>query len=312
MGRVPNDSPRGKRPRRSPAPAGATGQDSAPRRFRNLDGYRAEREWNRYEGTAQRELFRSLRERFLDRHSVSNGWVLDVGSGPGRFTPRVGAPGCRRVAVDLSEAMLRALRGHWVGGLDQPRLARADAGQAPFRPGAFAEVAVLGNALGFAGTQALSLLEACADLVAPSGTLVVEVAPGIPTASRYLRRLPRSAMVRLLRAPVKAVLPRVVREGFAAAERPDRSRHGFRPIGELELTGRLGALGFTVLESSAVAVALGDDPERLEAVRADPVAWAHHLDLEEQLGHAPTRPSEPAALLVAAFRSAGPLAQGVN
>src|SRR5579864_6312733 len=48
-------------------------------RFRTLDSYRAAREWLRYEGTPQRELFRELRRRFIERHTRLAGWVVDVG-----------------------------------------------------------------------------------------------------------------------------------------------------------------------------------------------------------------------------------------
>src|SRR5271170_1617127 len=83
-------------------------------RFLSVDGYRANREWQRYLGTAQRDLFRELRERFLARHSPSALRALDVGSGPGRFTARLGAiPASQRVAFDIGREMLQQLPEHW-------------------------------------------------------------------------------------------------------------------------------------------------------------------------------------------------------
>lgn len=275
---------------------------TAIERFRGVDEYRVGREWRRYEGTAQRELFRVLRERFLRRHSVASGWTLDVGAGPGRFTPFVGDGDARRVAVDVALPMLLGLREHWAATLDRPELARSDARALPFRAGAFAEVVVLGNAVGFAGEDAMLLLETAARAVAPGGRLVVETAPGPGTLSRYLRRLPAGAVVRLLHAPLVAVAPRVTREGYEVFESEDRTRHGFRPIGEPQLKERLLGLGFEVLEAIAVAPGLGGFPERLEDVRGDPRSWERLLTLEEQLGAMPKARQEAAALLLAAAR----------
>ena len=100
------------RPRR--APAGREPPDGrALDRFREADAYRARREWLRYEGTGQRDLYRELRERFLARHAADTGWTLDVGSGPGRFLPSVGGTRTRKVAIDLSLEMLRLVPRTW-------------------------------------------------------------------------------------------------------------------------------------------------------------------------------------------------------
>jgi SAM-dependent methyltransferase len=293
------------RDRPRPRPRSRGPREGAPNpseRFRDLDPYRANREWLRYEGTGQRELFRTLRERFLRRHQASVGWTLDVGSGPGRFTPLVGSAGTRRVAIDLSGEMLRALAPHWTTPEDLPHLALADGLASPFHDRAFTEVVVLGNAVGFAGDRALDLVDRCAALVSPGGFLLVETAPGVPTTSRYLARLPPSAMVRLLRSPPRAFLRRLEPEGFLDTELPDRTRHGFRPLGEVEVRERLGPQGFEVVESVAVAPGLGAEPERLELVRADPVAWRRLIELEELLGALAVCRRRPAALLTAAVR----------
>jgi SAM-dependent methyltransferase len=300
--------PTERRPRRRPVPIPGADPPTRPltaiERFRGVDEYRVGREWRRYEGTAQRELFRSLRDRFLRRNAASSGWVLDLGSGPGRFTPLVGAGEARRVAMELAMPMLDGLRTHWPAGLDRPELVLADGREMPFRPRSFSEVAVLGNAIGFAGEDAFRLLETAAERVGPGGRLLVETAPGPGTASRYLRRLPSGAMVRLLRAPTAAVAPRVTREGFEVLEREDKTRHGFRPVSESELTDRLTESGFVVREAISIAPALGDFPERVEDVRAEPGAWERLLLLEERLGALPVARREAAALLVAAERSA--------
>ncbi|MCI4370492.1 MAG: hypothetical protein L3J81_04085, partial [Thermoplasmata archaeon] len=108
-----------------------------------MDDYRVGREWRRYEGTAQRELFRGLRERFLARHAAGSGWVLDLGSGPGRFTPYVGTDAARRVAIELAMPMLHGFRQHWPSSVDRPELLLADGRKMPIRPRSLSEVVVL-------------------------------------------------------------------------------------------------------------------------------------------------------------------------
>lgn len=280
---------------------------AAHERFLRLDRERATREWRRYEGTAQRDLFRQLRERFLARNVVDGRWALDAGSGPGRFLSMVGGPGSTRVALDLSTAML-AVGRELVAKVTGPlRLAaervRGDALRPPFRPGSFSEVALVGNALGFEGPAGVDLLDTAEGLLAPGGRLIVEVAPGSGERSRYLTRLPVGAVRRLLAAPVPAIVPRVLREGFASE--PARHRPvSFRRWTASELLARWKTRDWSVKETMAVAPALGQDTARVSEVSRDPRAWAGLLELEEQLGHEPSRWTNAAAVLLAAGPSA--------
>lgn len=279
---------------------------SGPARFRSLDRYRVEREWARYEGTAQRRLWRELRERFLERHARNVPWSLDLGSGPGRFTPWAGGPTTRSVVLDLSVEMLRAVPRYWKARHVPhpfPDRVRADAARPPFRPAAFGKVVALGNLIGFAEGSSDRLLEEAAELVGPDGTLLLEVAPGPGERSRYLARLPVSSVGRLFRAPVAALLPRIAREGFDP-EPPRRPAAGsFRRISAEEVSRRLEGSGWTVSEIMAVAPALGPEPRRIQASAADPKAWAHLLEVEEALGHRPERWTRAAAVLLAAVRT---------
>ena len=301
-------SPRGAPGRRSLSDRRAerTGVPAAHTRFLRLDRGRAEREWARYEGTAQRDLFRQLRERFLARHMLPGRWVLDAGAGPGRFTPWVGGPGVSRVALDLSHAMLAtgreiaAKRGTFAApAVDR---VRGDAARAPFRPESFAEIALVGNALGFEARAGEALLASVEALVAPGGVLVVEVAPGAGERARYLARLPGRVVRRLLAAPPAAVLPRLQREGFrieAARHRPG----SFRRWTAEELARRWRPPGWHLREVMAVAPALGADPDRLTEVAKEPRAWARLVELEEMLGHEPFRWKDAAAVLLAVEHS---------
>lgn len=296
--RTRRPSPRHRRPPLETTPS---------ERFRDADRYRVDREWIRYEGTPQRDLWRVLRERFLARHSIAAPWVLDLGSGPGRFTRFLGSAPARRVALDLSVEMLRSLPARWCtgsGGTPLPDRVRADGKAPPFRPTAFGQVALLGNALGFAGASADRLLEAATSLVAPGGNLLLEVAPGPGERSRYLARLPSTSLARLLRAPVRALTPRIEREGFDPMPFRRTQDGEFRRIPVAELVRTLGR-GFEVREVLAVAPALGAMAPRIAAVRTDSKAWEHLLLVEEELGRRPERSTEAAAVLVAARSTPG-------
>lgn len=260
------------------------------------------REWERYEGTAQRRLFRELRARFLDRHAAPRGWVLDLGSGPGRFLAHVGGPHARRVALDLSVEMLRRVVRE---GRTHPELVCGDGLCPPFRRTAFQEVVVLGNAIGFAGPDSDRLWETAGELVRPGGQLVLEVVAGPGESSRYLGRLPASSLARLLHAPLRALLARVDREGFVP-EPPRRADPGtFRRYDPLALDRSLVERDWVVDEILAVAPALGADPERLAVVEEDPVAWARLLELEEAIGRRTDRARVAAAVLLAATAPGG-------
>ncbi|MGB6500064.1 MAG: class I SAM-dependent methyltransferase [Thermoplasmata archaeon] len=301
--RLPGRAPDGDRGRVSPSP----GNEPSPTpraRFLAADAYRAEREWKRYEGTPQRDLFRELRRRFLERHAVDSGWVADIGAGPGRFTPSLGGPGVRRVALDLSREMLTYRSPHepvlGAGFSSFVDRVEGDALAPPFAPGSFREVALVGNALGFAGGEWDHLLDSVERLVAAGGTLIVEIAPGPGERSRYLSRLPASAVGRLFSAPIRAFVPRVHGEGFETE--PSRHRaDSFQRLDVGALVKRWGS-GWEVLETVAVAPCLGPELERIARVRPTPKAWNHLLELEELVGREPVRWKAAAAVLLAARR----------
>ena len=182
-------------------------------------------------------------------------------------------------------------------------LVRADLLRSPFRPGSFSEVVVLGNALGFAGNEADRFLATAGALVAPGGTLLLEVVSGPGESARYLHRLPPGAVRRLFVAPVNLVRTRVEREGFGREPRRGDDGPEFRRFAIADLSERLKAMGFEVLETLSVAPSLGPDPERIAAVRSDPLAWVHLLEVEEAIGRAPARHANAAAVLIAGRRS---------
>jgi SAM-dependent methyltransferase len=275
-------------------------------RFSHNDTYRIDREWHRLEGTAQRDLFRELRQRFLARHRGRGPWALDAGSGPGRFTPWVGPPRSRRVAADIGPEALGQLADHWKGpplGPPIPDRVRADLVRPPFAPESFGTVAALGNLLGFAEGQSEPLLDRLGALVVAGGSLLLEVAPAPGERSRYLARLPPGAVARMLRSPVRAIVGRVEAEGFAReiARKPKAGR--FRRFSAAEVSAWCHAGRWEIAEIVAVAPMLGPDAARVDAVARDRLAWNRLLEVEEEVGRRPERWPRAAALLVAAVKT---------
>jgi len=211
----------------------------------------------------------------------------------------IGPEQSQRVALDLSrEMLLRVDRRN----LARTHRVRGDGVHPPLARAAFANVAVLGNSLGFAAGDSDRLLGAAEELVTLGGNLLLEVVAGPGERARYLHRLPPSSLARLLRSPVRAVYARTQREGFAP-DPPRRSEpgefHRFRPR---ELSEQLEARGWATLEIVAVAPSLGASPAALEAVHPDPKAWSHLIELEELVGHEPERWTAAAAVLIALSR----------
>ncbi len=250
-----------------------------------------------------RDLFRELRVRFILRHAATSGRVLDVGAGPGRFSPFLGGKSTHPVLLDLSVEMLRRARQDLsTEVLEGREFVRGDASSPPFTERSFSLVAALGNLVGHMPQLAWPSLDPLESLVGERGKLLVEIVPGFGERSAYLSRLPPRAVARVLRSPLSLVRGRLVREGFLPVPRRAATDHGFRRLSPASLTGA-NRKGWRVEEMMAVAPALGFDPDRLEATRDDPKAWAHLLELEEELGHLPARWENAAAVLVALSRS---------
>jgi hypothetical protein len=228
--------------------------------------------------------------------------VLEIGPGPGRFTHRIGSEESRRVLIDLSDVMLRRARSSpsdRTGERYSPDPVRGDGFRPPVRSGAFGEVTALGNVLGFAPEPFPDSLQRLAKSAAPRAKLLLEIMPGTGERSRYLARLPPRAVGRLLRSPVRAVRPRIDREGFTPVGGRAAKDHGFQRRTVSDLVRALSPSGWVMREAMAVAPALGFDPDRIAEVHPNPNAWSHLLEIEEGLGRLPERWERCAAMMVA-------------
>ncbi|MFZ0891370.1 MAG: class I SAM-dependent methyltransferase [Thermoplasmata archaeon] len=176
-------------------------------------------EWKRYAGEPRRELHRVLRERFLHTQVASaRGLTLELGPGPGRFTPILrGRARSKVIDVDLSRAALLATRRR---AERQPRLARIDwvqgAGEhLPFRKGSFNTAVALGNIISFAARDGPHLLQELARVTRSNGRLILDFAsPASACQEFFLMATAHHILPRILRQRRYYLIDQVLNTGF--------------------------------------------------------------------------------------------------
>jgi SAM-dependent methyltransferase len=250
-----------------------------------------DREWRRYSGEAWRVLVRELRDRFLDRHlSRGPGWILELGPGPGRFTPTVLSKRAKVVAADLSLPMLRALMRRQTGGAGRSRLHRIRAAgeHLPFRDGVFRGAVVYGNILGFSARDGERLLAELARVVRPGGVLVMDVSSPASATTEFLSSgAKRRFLLRILRDPEYYLLSWISASKSRAHQPYAPARWAFWEFDFYTVPAAESALraaGFRSVDRMAVG-AIGAFRDRLTTIaRRDRRAWKNLLVLEESIG----------------------------
>ena len=264
------------------------------RRIRERFDASVGREWRRYSGDAWRVLVRELRDRFLARHlPKGGGWVLELGPGPGRFTPTVLASGARVAAVDLSLPMLRALGRRAAVRTRSARLrpVRGAGEHLPFRNGAFRAVVAYGNILGFAGSEGAQLLSEIARVVRPGGLLLLDVASPVGSTTEFLEVGARRRFLRrILRNPDYYFLSAILGAGPRGHQPYAPARMGYFEFDFYTVEGAdevLRAAGFSPVDRMALG-AIGAFRDRLTTIaRREPRTWKNLVEIEEQVGRRP-------------------------
>jgi SAM-dependent methyltransferase len=280
------------------------------RRVRTKFDAQVDHEWARYSGEAWRVLVRELRDRFLARHlPKGRGWVLELGPGPGRFTPTVLASGARVVAVDLSLPMLHALRRRKRVEQRAGRLRRVrGAGEhLPFREGAFRAAVVYGNILGFSAGGGEQLLSELARVVRRGGVLIVDVSSSVAAITEFLSTAARRRfLLRILRDPEYFLFS-------VHANMRNRSHQPYAPerlaFWEFDFYTVAGAesavrdAGFRPIDRMAVG-AIGAFRDRMTTIaRRERRTWKNLLELEEVVGRRPGVLETGHGFVLAAVRS---------
>lgn len=126
---------------------------------------------------------------------AADGPVLELGCGTGRVSKPLARAGVRLVGIDRSAAMLARLRSarRTATGAkaDRLQLVRGDIRDLPFAAGTFSAVlapyGVLQSLVGDADLA--SALGAIARVLAPGGTLAVDLVPDVPRWREYRNRI---------------------------------------------------------------------------------------------------------------------------
>lgn len=279
------------------------------RRIRERFDAQVTREWRRYSGEAWRILVRELRDRFLARHLPrGRGWVLELGPGPGRFTPTILTSGARVVAADLSLPMLRSLHRRTPVRSRVHRLARvrATGEQLPFRDNTFRGAILYGNILGFSAQDGARLLREIARVVHPGGVLILDVASPAGALTGFLAEAVRGRiLLKVLRDPEFYFVNDVLSSAQRTHQPYAPARMGYFEFDFYTLPAAeaaLDAVGFRPIDRMAVG-AMGAFRDRLAATaRRDRRAWRNLVELEERVGRRPGVLETGDGFVVAAVR----------
>jgi SAM-dependent methyltransferase len=246
-------------------------------------------EWARYGGEPHRVLRRILRERFLRKHLVGpNRVILELGPGPGRFSPilRRAAQG-RVVAVDLSLEGLKAGRRR---ARSRSGFARIDwvqgAGEfLPLRSRSVDAAVAFGNIVCFAAGDGPALLRELARVVKPKGRLLLDFASTVGAVQEFLTTAAgQRSLPRILRRPGHYLLDQVLATGFQplAPARLARWEFQFYPYARAEKALRIA--GFRTMDAMAVAPIAAFQPRVAAIAHREQRTWEALLRIEELSG----------------------------
>jgi ubiquinone/menaquinone biosynthesis C-methylase UbiE len=268
---------------------------------------RVQLEWKRYAGEPRRVLNRVLRERFLRLHlRGSRGNALELGPGPGRFSPILrSAIRGRVIAVDLSREMLRAARRrargtsasratHWVQGAGE---------HLPLSTRSIDVAVAFGNIVSFAADDGPVLLKELGRVVKPNGLLIADFAsPAAATQEFFYVAAHRRLLPRILRRPHYFFIDRVLTTGFQPYD-PDRfAQWAFRFYTVGEAKKAIVRAGFRLLDVMSVAPIAATHNRIAAIARREGRMWEALLRIEEQVGRRPGVLEAGEGFVVAAAR----------
>ncbi len=234
-------------------------------------------------------LHRTLRERFLRTHLHRvSGRVLELGPGPGRFTPvlREATRG-RVVAVDLSVASLRSARRR-VGLRSDPVPVDWIEGAAEHLPlvsRSFDAVVALGYIVCFAGPDGPALLREIARVTRRHGTVVLDFSSPVSATQEFFRVAVAGRLLpRVLRRPGYYFVDRVLEEGFQPCAPERWGNFEFRFYTVPEAHEALRRAGFRVRDTMSVAPITAHDNRIAASARRSERTWESLLRVEERAG----------------------------
>jgi ubiquinone/menaquinone biosynthesis C-methylase UbiE len=254
-----------------------------PQRVRAFYDKYGIKEWDRLDSSAHLRVIYHLHWQFLREHVGPGCFVVDIGSGAGRFTIAMAGAGSRVVPVDISWEQLQIARSKIVeaGFADQvPAYVLGDVRALPFPDATFDTTVCYGAVLNYLFADAERALRELVRVTQPGGTVVVSVGSRWGCL-RFVAGNDAIDVADFFGRPDYWHISQVAETGdLPEHERvPQPARHFFES-GELaDLMARAGLDEVQLASAPALTEALY---ARLEAIEQVPEAWATILDLEER------------------------------
>lgn len=259
-------------------------------RLRNSFDTDPRKEYHRYAGEARRRfLQRELRERFLQRHLPrGDGPILELGPGPGRFTPLLLRTSSARVILaDLSRPVLLSNRRRTRRPADRRRTSwvRAAGEHLPLRDRSVDTVVLLGNIVSMAADDGPQLLAELRRVCRPGALLLADFAsPAAATQEFFYVAARRRLLPRILRDPSRYFLDRVLATGRQPYAPHRLARWEFQFYTVDSATAALRTAGFRVVDRMSVAPITSFQESVARIARRERATWETLLRIEEQVG----------------------------
>ncbi len=230
-----------------------------------------------------------LRERFLADHLVgSKGITVELGPGPGRFTPILRErQRARVIGVDLSRKSLLAASRR---ARRRPNLAHVDwiqgAGEhLPFANLSIDTLVALGNIVSFASLETQVLLKELARVAKPQARLILDFPSPASSAQEFFYVAAQGGFLpRVLRRPRYYLVDQVLSSGFQPYAPARLGRWEFRFFTVAEARRELSRAGFRIADVMSVAPIAALQDRIVSIARRNPRTWESLLRIEERLG----------------------------
>lgn len=236
-----------------------------------------EGEWRRHDKDALAAVQEHIHNVYLKRFVQPGSHVLEIGSGPGRFTRTLARLGCSVVAADISGVQLelheRYGREHAFAAsvVERRQLDISDLSDLP--PGAFDAVVAYGGPLSYVFERREEAMASCRRVLRPRGLFLASVMSLWGTFHRFL-----SAVQQLPAANIEAIAA----TGDLTPSTDPTSKHQCHLYRSMELRALFERHGFRI-DALAASNALSTNLETLLGeLRTNPHQWRTLLTLEEE------------------------------
>jgi ubiquinone/menaquinone biosynthesis C-methylase UbiE len=234
-------------------------------------------------------LRRALRERFVLKHLPSpQGIILELGPGPGRFTPTLRKSAKSRVvSIDLSRESLKFARRRGLRQRGRPSIdwVQAAGEHLPLAAGTIDTAVVLGNIVSFATADGGTLLRELRRVIKRHGCLLVDFESPAAAIQEFLQvAAERRILPRILRRPRYYLVDQILDTGFQPYA-PDRmAQWDFQFYTMEEAAQLLRNSGFAVVDAMAVAPIAAHQDRVTSIARREKRTWDSLLRIEERVG----------------------------